>query len=132
MRYLLDTNICIYIIKRRPEPVLQRFSSTTVGDIAISSVTVYELAYGADKSNIAEKSRTALTHFLAPLSIIPFDEEDAFEAGQIRASLARSGQPIGPYDLQIAGQARRRGLVLVSNNLREFERVDGLRLENWV
>ncbi|GAB6040169.1 type II toxin-antitoxin system tRNA(fMet)-specific endonuclease VapC [Endothiovibrio diazotrophicus] len=132
MRYLLDTNICIYLIKRRPASVLEHFTSTKVGDIAISSVTVYELAYGAGKSNSVEKSRAALSHFLAPLSILPFDEEDAIEAGLIRAHLTRSGRTIGPYDLQIAGQARRRNLTLVSNNLREFERVDGLLVENWV
>lgn len=132
MRYLLDTNICIYLIKRRPESVLQRFTAEKRGDIAISSVTVYELAYGADKSDEKERSHIALAHFLSPLTILPFDDQDAFEAGAIRADLAKAGRPIGPYDLQIAGQARRRGLILVSNNLREFERVEGLNTENWI
>lgn len=132
MHFLLDTNICIYLIKRRPDTVLQRFSSLSVGEIGISSVTLFELAYGAYKSTQTEKSLQALKRFISPLKVLPFDTDDAFEAGQIRAALALIGQPIGPYDLQIAAQARRRSLILVSNNLREFERVDGLQLENWV
>lgn len=132
MHYLLDTNICIYIIKRRPEAVLQRFLSTSAGEIGITSTTLLELAYGAGKSAQVEKSLEALRHFVSSLQVLPFDALDAFEAGQIRATLAAAGRPIGPYDLQIAAQARRRGLTLVSNNLSEFERVDRLRLENWI
>jgi len=132
MRYLLDTNICIYLIKRRPESVLSRFETLHVGEIGISSITVYEMVYGARKSRNTQASLQALHHFLAPLTVLPFDADDAEEAGDIRAYLAQSGRLIGPYDLQIAGQARRRQLILVTNNLGEFERVEGLRLENWV
>ncbi len=132
MRYLLDTNICIYLIKCRPESVLARFNELSAGDIGISSVTVYEMAYGAGKSSNISKSLQALHHFLAPLTVLPFDSEDAYEAGKIRAALAKAGQPIGPYDLQIAGQAMRRNLTLVTNNISEFERVAELNLENWV
>jgi tRNA(fMet)-specific endonuclease VapC len=132
MRYLIDTNICIYVIKRSPDKVLKRFCAALAGEIGISSVTLFELAYGVGRSMQMEKSLQALKDFSSPLEVLPFDEHDALEAGLIRATLALAGRPIGPYDLQIAAQARRRGLILVSNNLREFERVDGLKLENWI
>jgi tRNA(fMet)-specific endonuclease VapC len=132
MRYLLDTNICIYLIKRRPESVLTRFNELSAGDIGISSITVYEMAYGAEKSNNTIKSLQALQHFLSPLTLLPFDDEDAHEAGNIRAYLAKIEQPIGPYDVQIAGQARRRNLILITNNMGEFSRVPDLKSENWI
>ena len=132
MLYLLDTNICIYLIKRRPENVLERFNELSLGDIGISSITVYEMVYGAERSRQVAKSLQALQQFLAPLEMLSFDEEDAYEAGKIRAYLAEKGQIIGPYDLQIAGQARRRNLTLITNNLSEFCRVPDLSVENWV
>lgn len=132
MQYLLDTNICIYLIKRRPESVLAKFQSLHIGSIGVSSITVYELVYGAGKSTNVQKSLDALKQFFLPLVAIPFDTQDAYESGMIRAELAKAGQIIGPYDLQIAGQARRRNLILVSNNRSEFVRVSGLLLEDWV
>lgn len=131
MPYLLDTNICIYVIKQRPAQVIDRFRQLSSGDLAVSSVTVFELAFGAQKSQHKSQALSAMRAFLTPLRILPFDSEDAMEAAAIRADLTRQGQPIGPYDLQIAGQARRLALVLVTNNLWEFERVAGLRSENW-
>lgn len=131
MAYLLDTNICIYLIKHRPASVIQRFKSLNVGEIHISVITVYEMIYGAEKSQHPQAARQALTQFLKPLNILPFTAEDARESGEIRARLAKIGQLIGPYDLQIAGQAKQRNLILVTNNLREFKRIENLQLENW-
>jgi tRNA(fMet)-specific endonuclease VapC len=96
MPYLLDTNICIYLIKRRPLEVVQRFADLSVGDLSISAITLYELAYGAWKSAYVDKSLQALSQFVTPLVVLPFDAEDAREAGRIRATLAQAGQPIGP------------------------------------
>ncbi len=129
--YLLDTNICIYAINMRSKSVVEKVRQRLVDEIAISSVTVAELEYGLQKSSRKTATRAALIEFLAPFAIIDFTSLDAAEYGKIRAFLEEKGTPIGAYDLQIAAQALARGLVLVSNNEREFSRVPQLKLENW-
>jgi len=131
LRYLLDTNTCIYIINRRPAQVFDRFAGRRIGEIAISSITGAELAFGVAKSG-SERNRQALDKFLAPLEILPFDEAAMHRYGLLRSQLERQGQPIGALDLLIAGHALALDVTLVTNNLREFKRVSGLRLENWV
>ena len=132
MRYLLDTNICIYLIKKRPSEVLERFRQHSPQDVAISTITLFELQYGIEKSQYRQRSEGALTKFLLPLNLIPFDRSAAMEAAAIRARLEKKGMPIGPYDLLIAGLARSQGLTLVTNNIKEFVRIVDLPLENWV
>lgn len=131
-RFLLDTNICIYIIKNKPASVRERFAQYHIGDIAISSVTVTELVYGVEKSINYQKNKEALEDFLLPLALVPFDAEDASVYGRIRKALEQKGQVIGGMDMLIAAQAIAKDFTLISNNLREFERVDGLKYENWV
>ena len=131
MRYILDTDICIYIIKKKPEQVLKKLAKLASTDIAISTVTLSELIYGAEKSQHKEKNLEALTGFLVPIDILPWDDSAAKKAGEIRAVLEKSGKVIGPYDLQIAGQALSLNLTLVTNNEKEFSRVKGLKIENW-
>ena len=130
MIYMIDTNICIYVINARPQTVLERFRKERLGDIVISSVTAAELTYGVAKSGSA-RNRQALEMFLAPLEIQPFDESIIWQYGELRADLERRGQPIGALDTMIAAHALAINVVLVTNNTREFERVPGLRLENW-
>ena len=130
-RYLLDTNICIYIINRRPPEVVLRFDGLSFGDVAVSSITVAELDYGAAKIG-SERNRAALQKFLAPLEVLPFDDEATRHYGSLRARLERLGTPIGPLDMLIAAHALALDCVLVTNNVREFSRVPMLRLENWV
>lgn len=132
MKYLLDTNICVYIIKERPRQVLDRFQIQNVGEIAISTITIAELEYGASKSQMPSKNREGLTKFLMPLEVVDFDVADALEYGIIRSDLEQKGQIIGSMDMLIAAHAIAKGLTLVTNNLREFQRVRGLVLENWV
>jgi tRNA(fMet)-specific endonuclease VapC len=132
MRYLLDTNICIYLIKKRPPEVLERFRQHSPQDVAISAITLFELEYGVEKSQYSQRSKNALAKFLLPLKIINLDRFSAIEAAIIRAQLEKKGMPIGPYDLLIAGLARSQEMTLVTNNIKEFERVVNLRLENWV
>lgn len=131
MTYLLDTNICIYSINNRPEEVISNVKKHKPHQIKISSVTIAELEYGASKSKHREKNRLAILNFLSAFDILPFDDKDAEIYGQIRADLERRGQIIGPYDMQIAAQALSKSLVLVTNNIAEFERVDGLVIEDW-
>ncbi|MBU0465143.1 MAG: type II toxin-antitoxin system VapC family toxin [Proteobacteria bacterium] len=132
MRYLLDTNICICLIKRRPSEVLERFRQHSPQDVAICTITLFELQYGIEKSQYQQRSEDALTKFLLPLDLINLYRSAAIEAAAIRAQLERKGMPIGPYDLLIAGLARSRDMTLVTNNTKEFERIVGLHLENWV
>ena len=132
MHYLLDTNICIYLIKKRPQEVIERFRQYSPQDVAISTVTLFELQYGAEKSRYRQRSEDALAKFLLPLNLITLDRSAATEAAVIRAQLEKKGVTIGPYDLLIAGLARSRNMILATNNCKEFERVDRLRLENWV
>lgn len=131
MNYLLDTNICIYIIKQKPPEVIRRFNSLHGAQVMLSSISVYELFWGIEKNQSGKRNERALENFIAPLEVIDFTEDDARQTARIRAELQRAGTPIGPYDLQIAGIALNHGLTLVTNNTKEFERVKGLRLENW-
>ena len=132
MHYLLDTNICIYLIKKRPLAVLERFRQYSPKDVAISTITLFELQYGIEKSQYRERSEDALAKFLLPLNLINLDRSSAVEAAIIRAQLEKKGMPIGPYDLLIAGLARSLDMILVTNNTKEFERIDGLHMENWI
>ena len=132
MRYLLDTNTCIYLINRRPVSVVQRIQSLPIEDIGICTVTVAELEYGVAKSLRPEQNRNALIEFLTPFRIVEFEQTAAFQYGQLRELLERQGQPIGPMDLLIAAQALAENVVLVTNNEREFGRVPELTVENWV
>ncbi|MCG8342716.1 MAG: type II toxin-antitoxin system VapC family toxin [Chlorobiales bacterium] len=130
MSYLLDTNICIYIINSRPETVLQRFRKERIGNIGISSITASELTYGVIKSGSA-RNRMALEMFLAPLEIHPFDESVIWHYGEVRTDLEKQGKPIGALDTMIAAHALALNSILVTNNTREFNRVEGLHYENW-
>jgi tRNA(fMet)-specific endonuclease VapC len=130
--YLLDTNICIYVINNKPQSVVEKVKTFDSRDIKLSSVSVSELEYGVSKSKYREKNREALIHFISGFEIIPFDEKDAEVYGLIRADLENRGEIIGPYDMQIAAQAMTRDLILVTNNTKEFSRIPNLQLENWV
>ncbi len=130
LRYLLDTNIVIYVIKRRPMAALESFNQNA-GRMAISSITLAELMHGAEKSSKPPANLTVIEDFCSRLDVLPYDAKAAQHYGSIRAALELRGQTIGVNDLHIAAHARSEGLVLVSNNLREFERVDGLQFENW-
>lgn len=131
MRYLLDTNICIYIIKQKPQKVLDKFQTLNPEDVGIPSITVAELEYGAYKSQRREQNQAALKLFLSPLAIVPFDESAARACGEIRGQLEQQGTVIGSMDMLIAAQAQSLRLALVTNNIREFSRVPNLALENW-
>ncbi len=131
LKYMLDTNIVIYTMKNRPPQVRDRFNKH-VGQLCISSVSYGELVYGCERSSRPEQNLAVLEGFVARLELLDFDAGAAEHFGQIRAALATKGELIGAYDLMIAGHARAESLVLVSNNLREFDRVSGLRSENWV
>ncbi|MBD2231328.1 type II toxin-antitoxin system tRNA(fMet)-specific endonuclease VapC [Phormidium tenue] len=131
MQYLLDTNICIYLIKQKPPKVLARFKNLALSDICISSITVAELEYGACKSQQQEKNRNALMQFLIPLEIVEFDQAAAALYGSIRSDLERRGLVIGSMDMLIAAHALSLEITLVSNNVREFSRITNLSLENW-
>lgn len=132
MKVMLDTNICIYIIKQQPPAVLERFMSHPVGDIGISSITAAELAFGVSRSRHVLKNRLALEQFLAPLEVATFDQAAAWSYGRVRGLLESKGRPIGSMDMLIASHALSLGVRLVTNNLREFRQVPGLRLDNWV
>jgi tRNA(fMet)-specific endonuclease VapC len=132
MKYLLDSNICIYLIKQQPREVIDKFQGIIPGEIAISSVTVAEMMYGVGKSQHIERNKTALELFLAPLEMVDFDFKAAQHYGVIRAYLEKMGTPIGAYDLMIAAHALSLGLILVTNNEREFQRIPDLIVENWV
>jgi tRNA(fMet)-specific endonuclease VapC len=131
MQYLLDTNICIYLIKQKPPKVLARFNTLSPSDVGISSITVAELEYGVCKSQQQEKNRSALMQFLIPLEIVEFDQAAAIVYGSIRSDLESRGLVIGAMDMLIAAHALSLGVTLVSNNVREFSRIDNLSLENW-
>jgi len=131
IKYLLDTNICIYIIRRKPEIVLKRLLRLRVCDLGISSITLSELEYGVAKSRKQEQNKLALTEFLAPIEILPFDDMAAKHYGELRAYLEKRGTPIGSLDTLIAAHAVALKSVLVTNNESEFGRVPGLRIENW-
>lgn len=130
LKYLLDTNIIIFTMKNRPQQVKSRFLEHD-GRISISTITLGELVFGAEHSQQVERNLADIEAMAARLEVLPFDKKAAYHFGQIRASLYSTGRPIGPYDMMIAGQARSSGLILVTNNVKEFSRVPGLLIEDW-
>ncbi len=129
--YLLDTNICIYFMKNMYPTLSTKLLSCDPSELIISSVTIFELEYGAEKSNWGDRTRQKLALFLAPFTILPFSIEDAICAGKLRGYLEKQGNIIGPYDLQIDAQGLSRDLTLVTHNMGEFSRVPNLMLEDW-
>ena len=132
MKYLVDTNVCIFLMKNTYPAMTRRFLSMDPSYFYISSVTLYELVYGAEKSKWGERNRNNLMLFLSPFSIIPFDGNDAYYAGKIRNYLEERGTMIGPYDVQIAAQGLARNLIVLTHNTDEFRRVPELKTEDWV
>lgn len=132
MKLMLDTNICIAIIKQKPADILQKFSAYQVGDICISSVTLAELRYGVAKSQYQEKNQAALDEFILPLEVADFDEAAALVYGALRASLEKKGTPIGALDTMIGAHALSLNLTLVTNNTKEFNRISGLKVIDWI
>ncbi len=132
VRYLLDTNICIYIAKRRPPEVLKHFEDLQTGEVAMSLITYGELIFGAEKSQSAQRALTTLSALVELIPVLPMPEAAAIHYGNIRAQLEKTGTPIGANDLWIAAHAVAENTILVSNNLGEFERVPELTVENWV
>ncbi len=130
--YLLDTNICIYIINKNPKTVVDKIKTLKPNQIKLSAISVGELEYGVSKSKYRERNRNALVDFASAFDIIPFDDSDAEVFGLIRSDLEKRGKLIGPYDMQIAAQAISKGLILVTNNTGEFERIRELKIENWI
>jgi tRNA(fMet)-specific endonuclease VapC len=131
LKYMLDTNIAIYTIKRKPVRVREAFTAH-YGQMCISAVTLMELIYGAEASASVERNLRDIEGFAARLEVLPYDNDAAAHTGQLRAELKKMGRPIGPYDEMIAGHARSQGLVVVTNNIKQFEVVPGIRLTNWV
>ena len=131
MRCMLDTNICIYLIKRAPAKVLARLEKMRVSDVAVSAITVSELEYGVEKSAIPVRNRIALAQFLTPLDVVPYSAAAAYHYGCLRSVLEARGQTIGSLDMLIAAHALSLQYVLVTNNEDEFSRIEGLRTENW-
>ena len=131
LKRLLDTNVCIHLIRRRPQAVLHRFGDYGIGEVGVSSVTVAELRYGAEKSAKPEQNLEALGRFLLPLDVLAFGGEAAAAYGRVRAALEKAGTPIGPLDNLIAAHAVSMGVTLVTNNTREFGRVPDLEVEDW-
>lgn len=131
MKYLLDTDVCIYMMKQRPAKLVKRLTGLAPGDVGISSITLSELHYGVEKSAQPSRNREALEAFLIPLEVADFGPTAAEHYGKVRAVLTKKGTPIGGNDLFIAGHALALGVPLVTNNVREFRRVPGLKVENW-
>lgn len=131
MKFLIDTNICIYIINRRPPEVILKFRRFDAGEIGVSAITVSELAYGAEKSAHQKENRRRLEAFLMPFEVLPYDDASASAYGSIRTDLEKSDRVIGPLDMLIAAHAVSQERVLVTNNEDEFRRVPGLIVENW-
>ena len=132
MRYMLDTNICIYVIKHKPVTVFQKLQNINPEDVCISSVTYAELVHGVEKSAAVEKNRLALSMLLANMEILDFDVDAADCYGKIRAALEKKRTPIGTLDMMIAAHAQSLGYTVVTNNVKEFSRVSALQIENWV
>ena len=132
MRYMLDSNICIYLIKHKPLQVFEKLQEHNPDEICISAVTYAELVHGVEKSKAVERNRLALTILLSNIEILDFDMNAAEEYGRIRADLEKKGTPIGPLDMMIAGHAKSLGYTVVTNNVGEFKQVEGLQYENWV
>ena len=131
MTYMLDTNICIYAIKNKPEQVLRRLKDNMQYGLCISAITLAELEHGVEKSLLPERNRAALMQFISILDVLPFDDLAAVKYGEICAHLQKIGKPIGTMDMLIAGHAKAEHMILITNNVREFERVPGLEIENW-
>jgi tRNA(fMet)-specific endonuclease VapC len=131
LTYMLDTNICIYVMRKRSLGLLEKFNALAE-QLCISSITLGELHYGAEKSARRADNLSSLEHFAARLEVLAFDPKAAMHYGQLRAELQRAGTPCGPHDMQIGGHARSEGLIVVTNNEREFARMPGVRVENWV
>jgi tRNA(fMet)-specific endonuclease VapC len=132
VKYLLDTNTCIYIINKKPPSAVDKIRSKHPDEVSISTITIAELEYGVYRSKHADQNRIALLEFLVPFVILDFDQSAAAVYGSVRASLERKGTPIGPMDLLLAAQALSQQLILVTNNEKEFRRVAALRIENWI
>ena len=132
IKYMLDTNICIYIIKQKPENVINRFRQLKISSLAISAITLSELEYGVMKSSMADQNQFALSQFIAPIEILPYGDDAAQYYGNIRAFLEKQGTPIGALDMLIAAHALSVNCTLVTNNLKEFSRVPHLLIENWI
>ncbi|MES1151053.1 MAG: type II toxin-antitoxin system VapC family toxin [Dongia sp.] len=130
LQYMLDTNICIYVIKNYPPQLLERFNALAE-QLSISAITLGELHYGAEQSAQRPKNLQAIAHFAARLDVLPFSPKAAIHYGQVRAELERAGTRVGPHDMLIAAHARSEGLIVVTHNRRELDRIDGLRVENW-
>jgi tRNA(fMet)-specific endonuclease VapC len=131
LAYMLDTNICIHVMKHYPPELREQFNALAE-QLCISSITLGELHYGAEKSARRADNLAAIEHFVARLDVLPFAEKAAAHYGQVRAELERAGTPCGPHDMQIAGHARSEGLIVVTNNMREFTRMPGVRAESWI
>jgi tRNA(fMet)-specific endonuclease VapC len=131
LRYMLDTNLCIRVLRDRPPTLRPRFNAEAEA-LSISTIVLTELLHGAAKSTKPVENRHEVEHFAARLEVLPFDDAAAAHSADIRAVLERQGQTIGSYDLLIAGHARSRGLIVVTGNLGEFNRVGGLRSEDWL
>jgi len=131
-RFMLDTNICVELIRGRASGVFRRLRRHRIDDVAISSITLAELQYGVAKSTRPEQNAVLLAEFCAPLAILPFDNQATETYGKVRAALEREGKPIGPLDTLIAAHALSLDMTLITNNEREFRRVSGLRVENWL
>jgi tRNA(fMet)-specific endonuclease VapC len=129
--YLLDTNICIFAIKKRSETVLKKLKEKISDGICISSLTVAELEFGVENSQKIENNRIALLKFLSIFNIINFDDSDAIDYGRLKTDLRKEGRIIGPIDMLLAAQALNKELIFVTNNVKEFERVKGLKIEDW-
>ena len=132
MNYLIDTNICIYIMNQRPREIIDKCRQFHPGDIAVSAITASELQYGVAKSSSPAQNQARLDEFLLPFEILPYNGDVAKAYGNIRACLEKQGQPIGPLDFLIAAHALSRNLTLVTNNEKEFARIQNLRVENWL
>jgi len=132
MNFLFDTNICIYLLNKKYEKIIDRIELEGIENIAISSLTIAELEFGIEKSSQKERNRMALMGFLLPFKIISFNQNDAYEYGIIRNDLQKKGKIIGNMDLLIGSQAISRDLILVTNNEKEFERIENIRIENWI
>lgn len=132
MKYMLDTNICIFIIKKHPVAVIKKLIETSPDDVYLSSITIAELKYGVEKSQHQHKNHEALNQFILPFNISSFDESAASHYGDIRTTLEKKGQLIGPFDMLIAAHARSLNITLVTNNKKEFERVPELKIIDWV
>jgi len=132
MRFMLDTDLCIALIKRKPAKMLDKLTSHAPGDVGLSTVSLAELRYGVAKSAQKERNSQALDEFLLPLEIADFDEMSAGSYGEVRAALEKAGTPIGPLDTQIGAHALSLGAVLVTQNTREFRRIPGLAVEDWL